>query len=165
MTKFSSFLVFFIGIVLLVIVGVMMVQRFLPAAKKGADAEVVVPESSLPPLIIESKEQFHARLDNIFRDVAGLSGISGFVEREFVPGRVLILAATHKSEGAREFVILDREVRRCDDDGVVLLGQPPVVPRTSKSLHMGGNGVILTWSRLQLDRPFILTTWCVPKRK
>ncbi len=165
MTKFSSFLVFLFGALLLVVLGVTIVQRFMPGQKAPEFEGDAIPHSDLPALVIESSEVFHAQLDSLYKDHGGLDGVRGHVEKEFVPGRTLILASTYKTEPAREFVVVDREVRRCDGEGAVMFNEAPVVSRASATLRMGKDGTLQSWSRLQIEMPFVLNAWCLPKQQ
>lgn len=161
MTKFSSFLVFALGAALIIIVGFNAVRHFMPVQRKPGP-EVEVPVSALPPLPIQSKEAFEMKLDKIFLDEGGLDGLRRFVEQELPPGRRLVIAPSHRSEPEHRLAIVDRELRRCDRNGVVLLEEPPVAARTSAKPEVGKDGVLQSWVRPRLEMPVHLTVWCVP---
>ena len=162
MRKFANFLVLLISVVLLIAVGVAMVQRCVPARKSQPVETMVLPQSDLPQVAISSPDVFNAQLDLLCKK-GGLKEVGGYVEKEFVPGRALTLASSRKSEPSRKFIILDRELRRCDAEGVVKLSDPPIVARSNASLRMSARSSIQSWSRLRLDTPFILTLWCLEK--
>ncbi|MFZ4767354.1 MAG: hypothetical protein ACOYMN_20565 [Roseimicrobium sp.] len=165
MTKFSSLLVSLMGIAMLIVLGVMMLQRFIPVNEVEPEPELVLPQSDLPPLMVESKEVLQGRLDTVFKEAGGVAGVTSYVEKEFVPGRVLIFASAHETEPERKFVILDREVRQCDTDGVVIVSQAPLVPRVAVNMQLGQGSAIHAWSRLRLATPFVVTAWCQELRK
>lgn len=164
MRKFTNFLVLLISVVLLIVVCAAMLQRCVPAKNSKPGEAMILPQSDLPQLVISSSEAFNAQLDLLCKK-GGLKEIGGYVEKEFVPGRALTLASTHKSEASRRFIILDRELRRCDAEGVVNLADPPVVARTAATLKISARSSIQSWSRLRLDTPFVLTLWCLEKEK
>lgn len=164
MRKFTNFLVLLISVVLLIVVGVTMVQRCVPGRKPLPADSLVLPVSDLPPMVLGSAEVFNVQLDSLFKE-GGVKKVGDYVERTFEPGRALTLMSSHKSEPSRTFIILDRELRRCDPEGVVQLAEPPIVPRSATTLRMNARSSIQSWSRLRLDTPFILTLWCVEKEK
>ena len=164
MSKFSNFLVFLISIILLIVVGVAMVQRCVPTRKQKPVDAMVLPQSDLPQMVIGSPDAFNAQLDSLFKE-GGLKKVGDHVAKEFAPGRALMLASSHKSEPSRKFISLDRELRRCDAEGVVKVTDPPIVPRASATLRMNGRTSSQSWSRLRLETPFILTVWCMEKEK
>ena len=166
MTKFSNFLVFAFGGLLLIVAGVFLVsnllERWAPRPVSSGEATLELPECDLEPLRIEPGAQFHEHLDSIYAATGGLGGVAGHAIKEFVPGRRLILIPLRKSDPPRSFLIVDRELRRCDRNGTALLEEAPVVQRLSSNLRMGSDSVLLTWTRPMLREPFTLTAWCVP---
>lgn len=158
MTKFSSFLVFLFGILLLLAVGFTIVQRFLPAPPKSAAELIALPKTDLPDLTIPPNEEYYLYLDKL-TDAQTLDALRDYVEREFVPGRTLVLAPSHKSESARRLKIIDREVRRTNAQGVTLIDKAPVVPRSSPDLRVGDEVILQTWSRPHMSLPYYISVW------
>jgi hypothetical protein len=164
MTKFSTFLVFLFGILLLLAVGFTIVQRFLPKPPKSAAEMLALPKSDLPDLTIPPNEEFHLYLDKLTESQT-LDELRDYVEREFVPGRTLILAASHNSEQPRTLIIIDREVRRTNAQGVTLLDKAPLVPRSSPDLRVGDEVLLQTWSRPHISMPYSISVWGMEKRR
>ncbi len=163
MTKFSSFLVFLFGILLLLAVGFTIVQRFLPKPPKSAAEMLALPKSDLPDLSIPTTEDFYLHLDKL-TDAQTLDALRDYVEREFVPGRTLILAASHKSEPPRRLTIIDREVRRTNAQGVTLLDKAPIVPRASTNLKVSEEVIMQNWSRPHGTLPYFINVWGLETR-
>ena len=92
-----------------------------------------------------------------------MQSVRSYVESAFVPGRVIILPATLPGERAAEHVLLDREMRRCDSQGVAVIEQAPVLPRAVAHLRLGDDSTIHTWRRLELPQPFYINVWWVPR--
>lgn len=163
MTKFSTFIVFLFGSLLLLAVGFTLVQRFLPKPPKSAAEMIALPKSDLPDLTIPPTEDFYLHLDKL-TEAETLDAVRDYVEREFVPGRTLILAASHKSESPRRLTIIDREVRRTNAQGVTLLDKAPIVPRASTNLKVGPDVIMQTWSRPHVSLPYFINVWGLETR-
>lgn len=163
MTKFSSFIVFLFGILLLLAVGFTLVQRILPKPPKTAAEMMVMPKSNLPDLTIPPAEDFYTHLDKLTESQT-LDALQDYVERELVPGRTLVLAASSKSESSRRLTIIDREVRRTNAQGVALLDKAPVVPRSSPNLRVGDEVILQTWTRAHISTPYSITVWGIETR-
>lgn len=163
MTKFSSFLVFLFGILLLLAVSFTIVQRFLPKPPKTAAELFELPNSDLPDLPIPPNEEFYFQLDKL-AESQNLDAVRDYVTREFVPGRTIILAATHKGESSRRLMIIDREVRRTNTQGVTLLDKAPIVPRSSSNLRVGPEVIMQTWTRPHVTLPYYISVWGMETR-
>ncbi|CAN5892029.1 hypothetical protein BH11VER1_BH11VER1_01000 [soil metagenome] len=163
MTKFSSFLVFLFGILLLLAVGFTIVQRFLPKPPNSAAELIALPKSDLPDLLIPPTEDFYLQLDKL-TEAQTLDALHDYVEREMVPGRTLILSASHKSESPRRLTIIDREVRRTNAQGVALLDKAPIVPRSSPNLRVGDEVILQTWTRRHISLPYYISVWGMETR-
>lgn len=162
MTKFSTFLVFALGAVLIIIVGINTVKHFMPEPPRPGDEAAQLPPSDLPPLAVGTQAVFEVQLDRLFTEGGGVDGVKKFVEEEFKPGRELAVAPSGRMEMERRLGIVDRELRRCDRNGAVMLEQEPVVPRISAKPQVGNKGVLQSWVRPHLEVPLHLTVWCVP---
>lgn len=163
MTKFSSFLVFLFGILLLLAVGFTIVQRFLPKPPKTAAEMFDLPKSDLPDLPIPPNEEFYFQLDKL-AESQNLDAVRAYVERELVPGRTIILAPAHQSESSRKLLIIDREVRRTNAQGVTLLDKAPIVPRSSTNLKVGPEVIMQTWTRPHATLPYYISVWGMKTR-
>lgn len=163
MTKFSSFLVFLFGILLLLAVGFTIMQRFLSKPPKTAAEMFDMPKSDLPDLPIPPNEEFYLNLDKL-AESPNLDAVRDYVERELVPGRTIILAPSHKSESSRKLMIIDREVRRTNTQGVTLLDKAPIVPRSSTNLRVGPEVIMQTWPRPHASLPYYISVWCMETR-
>jgi hypothetical protein len=160
MSKFSSFLVFSFGILLLVVSIFKLGQGLLTQDRNVSEPEMVLPVSDLPPLHLGQTEAFHEQMDKLFAN-SGLDGVKAYVAQEFVPGRHIIISSSFVSEPDREYVLLDREMRRCNPDGGALMDKSPVVPRAAASLQINSKVAIHTWTRKEAPLPFYITAWCV----
>lgn len=163
MTKFSTFIVFLFGILLLLAVGFTLMQRFLPKPPKTAAEMVELPKSDLPDLTIPTNEEFYLYLDKL-AETDNLEAIRGYVEKELVPGRTLILASSHKSESSRRLTLIDREVRRTNSQGVTLMDKAPIVPRSSSNLRVGPEVIMHTWVRPHGSMPYYINVWGMETR-
>jgi hypothetical protein len=160
MSKFATFLVFVFGVFVMIAIAVIFTQRtFFPAPPAPPEEQIVIPECTRPSLEIGTREQFGARLSKLAAQ-GGLEAVKEFVEKEIVPGRAL-LAAGSASEPETERLVLDRELRSCDSEGVTPLNKPPLVPRASAALRDSAKIQIQTWPRLEGPQPFMLTIWWV----
>lgn len=120
---------------------------------------MVIPKCDLAPLPLGTREQFLAQLDKFYA-AGGLDAVRDYVEKEWVPGRLLkgTVFAGEVSAGH----IIDREVRRCDRQGALLLDKAPVLPRVTPDNRMGQQQVSLeTWTRLDNQQPYELMLWYV----
>jgi hypothetical protein len=160
MSKFSSFIVFALGFAIIAVTLVTIIQKeFFPEPPPPPEERIVIPKTDLPPLDLGTREQFLANLDQIFA-AGGLSAVHDYVEKEWVPGRLLkgSVFSTSDTAAAR---IIDREVRRCDRQGAALLDKAPVLSRVTPDLHVGRQGRLETWTRLESLQSFMLTVWYV----
>ncbi len=163
MMKFSSFLTFVFGILVIMGIAYIFVEKAMGPAEHSRFDRTVLPESTLPALTIGSQEQFLAQLDRLY-DAGGVQAVSAYVEKEFAPGRTLIIPSTYMTEPAQQFVLLDREIRRCNSEGAVLIEISPILSRVNASIHPGDDAVLRAWSRNTLQQPYNLTVWWVPQR-
>ena len=160
MSKITTFLVLVFGVLVMIAVAVIFRQwNFLPAPLAPPEEKIVLPACTRPSLEIGSREQFGVRLSKIAL-TGGLDAVKGFVEKEIVPGRALI-ASDSASEPLTKRLVLDREVRSCDSEGVTPLDKPPLLLRASSVLRAGGRVQIQTWPRLEGPQPFVVTIWWV----
>ncbi len=144
----------------MIAIAVSFAQRtFFPAPPAPPEEEVVIPECTRPSMEIGTREQFGVRLSKLAA-TGGLDAVKTFVENEILPGRAL-LASGSGSEPLTERWVLDREVRRCDSEGVSPLDKPPLVVRASETLRVGGKVQIQRWERLEGPQPFFVTIWWV----
>ncbi len=160
MTKFSNFIVFLFGILLLAAISFTLVQRYFPEVDTSPKTSIVIPECDLPALRIPPGDEFRDLLNKIYND-GGVEAVRVYVEKEFVPGRTLILVPSHAAEPERERVLVDREVRRCDRHGTALLEKAPVVPRSSATLTVDDSVSLYNWQHTEIMEPFNLVAWCV----
>jgi hypothetical protein len=162
-TKFTSFIVFLFGILLLLVIAASFIMRWIePSSSGGPKARTVPPACDLPALNVGTKEEFAQKLDSLF-DKDGVDGVREFVEKEFIAGRLLIIAPTVSGELPAEMVIIDREVRLCDENGAEQMSVGPVVPRASGTPLMGDDVRLSSWSRVHLSKPLKITTWWVQR--
>lgn len=160
MSKFATFLVLVFGVFVMIAIVVTIAQRnFFTATPAPTEEKFVLPECNLLSLEIGTREQFNVRLSKLAA-TGGLEAVKGFMETEIVPGRAL-LASNSGSEPLTEWRVLDREVRRCDSEGVTPLDKPPLVLRASNVLRAGGRVQIDRWPRLEGPQPFVVTIWWV----
>ena len=144
----------------MIAIAVIFTQRvFFPAPPAPPEEKIVLPECTRPSLEIGTREQFAQRLSKL-SVAGGIDAVKAWVEKEIVPGRAL-LATDTASQPLSERRVLDREVRRCDSEGVTPLDKPPLLPRASSSLRIGGKVQIQTWPRLEGPQPFLVTIWWV----
>jgi hypothetical protein len=164
MTKFSSFVVFAFGIVILVVIVFTMVSRIAEtrqekAQRLGAVRTEVVP-CDLPPLSLGTQDQFNQHLDKLF-GTGGMSAIRDYVNKEFVPGRTFTIPATSVGDRPFTYILVDREIRRCSSEGVIMMDVPPPLPRLVANMKLGNDAQIEHWSREASHDPFRLTVWWV----
>ena len=163
MMKFSSFLTFVFGVLVMLAIGYIFVEKSMNPNENNKFDRTVLPESNLPALTIGSQEQFLAQLDRLY-EAGGVQAVSSYIEKEFVPGRTLVIPSTYMTEPAQQMVLLDREIRRSNREGAVMIEIPPVLNRVNASIHPGDDTVLRTWSRNTIQQPFNLTVWWVPQR-
>ncbi len=160
MSKFSSFVVFALGIGIIVVTLVTIVQKqFFPEPPPPPEEVIVIPKTDLPPLDLGTRDQFLAHIDQIF-NAGGLGAIHDYVEKEWVPGRLLkgsVFSTADVSAGH----IIDREVRRCDRQGSAMVDKAPVLSRVMPDLHVGRQGRLETWTKIESLQSFMLTVWYV----
>jgi len=162
MTKVSSFLVFAIGIFLLVATFYSLGARYIDS-RRTVEIEQVLPKSELTPLRLASAVDLHRQLDEAYNK-EGLDGVRAFVAGEFVPGRRLLLRSNYPNAPDREFLIIDHEVRRCSRDGGALMDKSPVLTRVAVGSQAAKQSVLQTWSRTEASQPYYLTLWCLEDR-
>jgi hypothetical protein len=112
-------------------------------------------------LEVGSRDQFLGQLDQLYAS-GGLDAVHDYVQKEWVPGRVVrgtIFAALDVTSAR----IIDREVRRCDNQGSAMPNKAPVLARSSPELHIGREVRLETWTRLKEMQSFYLTVWFVPE--
>ena len=102
-------------------------------------------------------------LDERF-EKGGLAAVRDFVEKEFVPGRSIVMPSNVPGEPLPSFSLIDREIRRCNTDGAVVLDAPPVLARGMATMKLGNDSLIETWSRTSINDPYQLTVWWVRHR-
>lgn len=161
MPKFYSTVVFIFGGLMMVVVGISMVQRYLPWDEQEVNEATLVPPTDLPPLDLGSQEDFNKTLDRL-QSEGGFSMIQRWVESQLVPGRTLIIAGATPSQPSSRLALIDREIRPCDRDGTLMINQPATVPRKTSHLKLGSNAVTVSWTRPDAESPFTLTTWSLP---
>jgi hypothetical protein len=164
MSKFSSFIVFAFSIVILVVIAVTMVRRAVETnvekqERLGIVKTELVP-CDLPALEIGTQEQFHQQLDRLF-DAGGITAVRDFVTKEFVPGRGVSSPSNVPGEPPIVHLLVDREIRRCNDEGVIIMDMPPVLPRLATNMKLGNDALIHRWSRTSSHSPYHLTVWWV----
>ena len=160
MSKFSSFLVFAFGLVLIVITAITIVRReFFPEPPPPPEERIEIPQTDLAPLDLGTRDQFMAQLDQLFTS-GGLDAVHDYVEKEWVPGR-LLRGSVFSTADVANARIIDRELRRCDRQGAALMDKAPVLPRVSPDLHVGRKGHLETWTRIKELQSFYLTVWFV----
>lgn len=160
MSKFSSFIVFALGFAIIVVTLVTIVRKeFFPEPPPPPEERIVIPKTDLAPLDLGTREQFLAHLDQLF-NVGGLGAIHDYVEKEWVPGR-LLKGSVFSTADVSEARIIDREVRRCDRQGSALLDKAPLLSRVTPDLHVGRQGHLETWTKLESQQSFVLTVWYV----
>jgi hypothetical protein len=162
MSKFSSFLVFAFGLVLILAMAFTIVRsKFFPPAPPPPEERTLVAKSDLPPLDAGTRDQFLAQLDQLYTS-GGLDAVRDYVAKEWMPGRVVRgnIFSTADVTSAR---IIDREVRRCDRQGGALLDKAPILPRSTPDLHIGREAHLETWTRIKdlQSFSFYLTVWYV----
>jgi hypothetical protein len=158
MSKFATFLVFVFGVFVMIAIAITFTQRnFFAPPPAPPEEKIVLPQCNRPSLEVGTREQFGQRLSRLAAK-GGLDAVKEFVENEILPGRAL-LAADSASEPLTERRVLDREMRRCDSEGVAPLDKPPVVPRASNSLRVSDKVQIQTLQRLEGQQPFVVTIW------
>ena len=95
MPKFYSTVVFIFGGLMMVVVGISMVQRYLPWDEAEVNEATLVPPTDLPPLDLGSQEDFNQTLDRLQTE-GGLPMIQRWVESELVPRpRPLMVPRSH----------------------------------------------------------------------
>jgi hypothetical protein len=99
MMKFSSFLTFVFGVLVMLAIGYIFVEKSMNPNENNKFERTVLPESNLPALTIGSQEQFLAQLDRLY-DAGGVQAVSSYIEKEFVPGRTLVIPSTYMTEPA-----------------------------------------------------------------
>src|SRR6218665_2207125 len=119
MTKFSSFIVFLFGLALIAGMIFMIAQRFIPKEEVVVE-QLVLPKNDMPALELPSHEAYLEQLVQMYRD-GHLEAIREHVVNDFMLGRTLVIKSNHPSEQDRIFVMLDRDVRRCDQQGVAMM--------------------------------------------
>jgi hypothetical protein len=160
MSKFSSFIVFAFGLVLIVGTMVAIVRtRFFPEPPPPPEERLVLPNSDLEPLDVGTRDEFLAQLDKIFL-AGGLDEIHDYVEKEWVPGR-LVRASIFATQDLARARIVDREVRRCDRQGIDIMDKAPVLARATPDLHVGKSVHLETWMRAEGTESFHLIVWFV----
>lgn len=162
-TKFTSAVVFTFGILLLLVIAASFVMQWTAApVENGPKARTIPPKCDMPALNVGTVEQFAQRLDSIF-NTGGIDAVREYVEKEFVPGRTIIITSALAGNTPSEMALIDRELRRCDTEGAALLGVAPVLQRATATASMNDDVQLSHQSRLQLREPFYLTTWWVQR--
>lgn len=167
MNKFTSFIVFAFSIVIMVVIVFTMIRRASETKEEQAERLGIVKTElvrcDLPTLDLGNQEQFNASLDERF-EKGGLAAVRDFVEKEFVPGRSIVMPSNVPGEPLPSFSLIDREIRRCNTDGAVVLDAPPVLARGMATMKLGNDSLIETWSRTSINDPYQLTVWWVRHR-
>lgn len=160
MSKLSSYLVFLFGLGLMGLLIFTVAQRFLQREKAPEVRLHEMPVSGKPALELTTYEGFVEKVGKLYKQ-NGMEEIKAFVEKEFVPGRKLLFKSLHASEPDRAKIVLDREMRRCDQQGVTLMELAPVVPRGG-GVKIDGKVELVTWQHTRIREPVTIVTWCVP---
>jgi len=164
MKQVSSFLVFSLGILLLVVSLYTLGKRLFDSPNRPAQTALEIPTSDLPALYLNTTEEFHRQLDKVYDAGGGLDSVRNYVVQEFVPGRKIVLRSNFAGEPDREFIIVDRELRRCNADGGALLEKAPIAPRLGASQQATERATLQNWTRTNHQFPFFLTVWSLPVR-
>jgi hypothetical protein len=162
MTKFSSFLVYTFGIALIgFLVFTIVRSNFFPPPPPPVEERTLITKSELAPLEVGTRDQFSSQLDQLYA-AGGLDAVRDYVAKEWVPGR-LVHGSIFTVLDVTTARIIDREVRRCDQQGSAMPNKPPVLARSAPELHIGREARLETWTRLKEMQSFYLTVWYVPE--
>src|SRR5476651_2169621 len=100
------------GILLLLVIAASFVMRWTaPPVANGPKAHTVPPHCDLPALNVGTVEQFAQKLDGVFES-GGIEGVREYVEKEFVPGRTIVITPALSGDTPSEMALIDRELRR-----------------------------------------------------
>lgn len=163
MTKFSRLLVYLFGIGLIVGMIISIIMRYIPEKEVAVIEPLVLPQSNMEPLEVPSQDAYLQQLVQMYRD-EGMEAVRNHIEEGYIPGRTLVIKSNHASEPDRAYILLDREVRRVDQQGVSLLDRDPIVARATNDLKVDESVIMLTWLQRRTIEPFSIVTWCVPVR-
>ena len=163
-TKFTSFVVFLFGILLLLVIAATFVADWLkvPVGSSGLKVRTIPPPCTLAELNVGTGEQFMQMLDSLY-ERGGLDAVRDYVEKELVPGRLIVITSMPATDPPVEMMLIDREVRRCDLEGSVVLSVAPVLSRATAVPVMADDVKLTSWLRLQVKEPFVITTWWVQR--
>jgi hypothetical protein len=160
MTKFASFLVFALGLMLIGATIFMFVKKVnTPPRSMRANQELQLPACDLPPLELGTRDKFMEMLDSM-SVTGGLGAVQKYVDKEFVPGR-LITGGQSPGGGVRAHRLIDREIRQTDREGGALLDRPPVLARSSPMMRASDESQIESWPRLNSHPAYALTVWWI----
>ena len=164
MNKFSSFIVFAFGIVILAVIAMTMIRRVGETTQQKAErlrlVKTELVKCDMPTLEIGTQEQFHQKLDSLF-DAGGVAAVRDYVSKEFVPGRAISFPSNVPGDPPFLHILVDREIRRCNEDGVIIMDMPPVLSRSASNMKLGNDALIQRWSRTASHDPYNLTVWWV----
>ena len=164
MSRFTSFIVFTFGLFLIGAVSWLVIQKYaFPPPAKPAEEQIKLPECSLATLETGTREDFERTLDELFES-GGMDSVKAFVEKEFVPGR-MVHVDWPQAGGSGMPLLVDREIRKCNLDGVVLIEPPPILPRLMMAQIMGEEVFVATWQRVDPKRQFVVKAWFLRAKK